>query len=352
MFSKIKNRIKNKIKNTGANIVYDGIDRYNRVNILSNIQKDASASNRVQILFECDDVDKNLLFPKKHSPVISDSKKDYYINNYGMHDYMISFFNDITSCIDLSGKRVLEIGGSHHPVELAIGDSGAKKWVCVDKPWIYNSQSDDTHFKNIPVLKLGDVALDSALKDNDYILFNNYGEDITDDFYDKFDVCISICSFEHIKLLPIVLDKIYNSLKKGGILYSVFAPIWSSVEGNHLWIEEEGVKITHGAGFGYPEELRLVHLTKGYAETYELLEKRFGVEAAKKHVFNFRNPDFTNNLFYEDYIYLMHKTAFGRKSVSPLYFHNIIQQDMILLQNLYPGYNAFDVGGVVIQAVK
>lgn len=346
-------KLKKQIRDFTHNIVYYGIDSFYRANRSTCFDNVKLASSKLpRISFDYDDVERNPLLVNKYTPVINtNERKKYYMDNYGLMDYHINFFNKLTSCINLSDKVVLEIGGSNYPVELVIQESGAKKWVCVDKPWIYNLQAKDAHFKKISIFNFGEITLDNALNDNDFVLFNNYAENITEDFFDKFDICVSNCAFEHIRMLPVVLDMIFHSLKKEGILFTEFAPFWSNICGNHLWINDEqcSINLTHN---NYPDELHHAHLLMGYAEAYKYLEKNYGTNAAKKYTFHFKNPDHMNNLFYEDYIFLMHQTVFERKSVSPQYCYNVKDEIMKALQIMYPGYRAFDVGGVVLQAIK
>lgn len=297
------------------------------------------------------------LLTKKYTPVISSTDKwMHYKNHYGMWDYHNQFFNDLTSSVDLSGKAVLEIGGSNTPVELAIGEIGAKKWVCVDKPSKRMLINHKVHYEQIKILKFDQDFLDTAMQEHDYIVFDEFAEEIPESFFGKFDVCISNCSFEHVLNLPEVLDVIYNSLKKGGVFHTSFAGIWSAPNGNHVCLKDDN----HAFSYSFvdlPEELHHCHLLWGYKEIYSYLENRYDDAIAKKYAIIIKNghhyPRTHNKLLYEDYLFILSNTSFDRKSLSPNYFHPGVKDANIRqLQRKFPGYYRFDVSGILMQAIK
>lgn len=56
-----------------------------------------------------------------------------------------------------------------------------------------------------------------------------------------FDVVISVATFEHINDLRTALSEIKRVLKPGGVFFTEFAPIWTSIVGHHynFWIYED-----------------------------------------------------------------------------------------------------------------
>jgi SAM-dependent methyltransferase len=345
MFIKLKNRI----KAFGRNIVYEGVERYFN-NGGGATGENASPKADTAPNLEFADVQSSALFEVTHNPIItSDERKAYYEKEHNLLDYHIQFFNALTCKIDLKGKRVLEIGGSNMPKELVINEAGATKWVCIDKSWGYGFA--EKHKSKIPVFKFGEVQLKDALDDYDYVIYDGYAEQMTKDFYEQFDVCISNCCFEHVTQLPVVLDLIYCALRDTGKLYAEFGPPWSSVNGNHLWIIDEGnnIELTHG---NFPAELGYAHLYLGYASIYNKLESMYGSNFAKKNTFIVKNGEHLNRLFFEDYVFIMHKSLFRKKSVSPVYLCKISDETMSCLRNTYAGYKRFNVACISIQAIK
>jgi len=341
------NKLKKRIKETGHNIVYNAVEQY------MNSNPQHTPVRKISTLAISYDVKEFPILIDKYTPIISSAQRRmYYKNKFGLLDYHIDFFNNLTSKINLSGKTVLEIGGSNHPKELTFKDSGAKKWVCIDKPWEYNRRDSHIHYSQVAFKNFDEETLSEVLEKENYIIYNGYAEKMTEDFFNQFDLCVSNCSFEHIARLPVVLDLIFNSLKKDGILFAEFAPIWSAHSGHHIFIEDE----TNSTKFTFqdwPEELQHCHLYMGYIEVFEYLEKHFGNEFAKKHARDIINPDGLNKFFYEDYLFLMHKTNFKQKSVSSLPWRPKVNAEIInMLRNKYQGYVKFDVFGITIQAIK
>jgi len=292
------------------------------------------------------------IFNSLYPPVMDSERKSYYKDRFKLHDYHIDFYNIITSQLDFKGKKVLEIGGSNTPVELALNDIGARKWVCVDKPWQSRLNEQSMHYKNIPFYKFSENQFDEAVGKRDYIIFNEYADNIPESFFDKFDICISNSCFEHIMDLPKVIDLIHKSLMKNGVLYSRFGPIWSSATGNHLGISDSELSFSLTHNNNYPEELNHAHLLWGYSKIFTHLEENYGGKVANRYSFRVKNGDSVNKLFYEDYVFLMQNSLFSKKAVFPAYLHKINDETMELLQNRYPEYFRFDVRGVVMQALK
>ena len=268
----------------------------------------------------------------------------------------MKFYNELTKKIDFSNKTVLEIGGSNTPVEVALKEIGAKKWVCVDKISESHFKLYHAHYCELKIHTFKDIQSSIFdVDDEDYIIFNEYAERVPDSFYDKFDVVISNLSFEHIIQLPTVLDKIYKALRKDGILYAVFSSIWSAPTGTHLSINDSINDFSWSIiEKNYPKEMYHAHLLMGYMEIYEYLSKIYSDEIAQKYAYLIKNgvDSYVNRLFYEDYVYLVNKTQFSKKAIFPASVSKMESQKMKMLQQRYPGYKRFDVRGAVIEAIK
>jgi SAM-dependent methyltransferase len=72
-----------------------------------------------------------------------------------------------------------------------------------------------------------------------YQVFDGKAEDLPPCFFEGFDVICSINAFEHIHNIWKTLDKLYFSLKPGGVLVAVSSPIWPGRIGHHVWINKD-----------------------------------------------------------------------------------------------------------------
>ena len=324
---------------------------FNKIKKTSKRKNQSTISSAIHDDFS--NVKKQAIFSEQFTPVLQDEEKiSYYKKHYNFMDYHIKFFNELTSRIDFRGKTVLEIGGSNTPMDLAFSEMGVSKWVCIDKPWKTNLESQHNHYSKISLYKFKDIALDKALQESDYFIYDEFAEYMPSDFYGKFDICVSNCCFEHVNNLPLLLNKIYYSLKDGGVLYTRFAPIWSAPNGNHVRINDKALSFSLWHAKDYPRELHHAHLFKGYKGIYDYLEKNYGDDVAQKHTYTVKNGSSLNKLMYEDYLFLMHNSLFSNKSVTPAWIYNIDDKTMQLLIAMYPGYHKFDASGMIIQAKK
>ena len=122
--------------------------------------------------------------------------------------------------VGLRHKKILEIGGCTPPNLISTYEPST--WTSID-----------LDIKAVP--EFNDQA--RALG------FNNYSarvEDVTkleqDNYY---DLIYSINAFEHVNDLDKAFRKMYESLKPGGYLFTLFGPIWSSDVGHHLSLATE-----------------------------------------------------------------------------------------------------------------
>ncbi|MHC1732027.1 MAG: class I SAM-dependent methyltransferase [Bacteroidales bacterium] len=338
------NKFKKKCKNFIKNALRDVLNEERYVYFMDDISRDISNDFSSLKLNWLDICSNTPLFDKKVEAIIKEKDKDYFKSKYGLYDYHIDFFNELSQRIDLKEKRVLEIGGSNHPRELVIDEAKCRQWICVDKPWIYNGLARENHFSKVRITKFNNFPL---VDSEDYIIYDEISDNIPDDFFGKFDVCISNCSIEHINNLPFTIEKIFDCLKPGGKFYASGGPIYSTFNGNHIWINEE---VNHN---NLPIDLYYKHLLLGYSEMYCEIEKKYGIEFARKHTSEFLSSNCgINRLFYEDYAFIMARSSFSRKSVSPQWTLELDIEIQKKLVAKYPKYSRFDVGAVVICAER
>lgn len=120
----------------------------------------------------------------------------------------------------LKNKEVLEVGGCVAAEEIA--PFSPKSWTSID---INNKR-----------VQAVTSAADSAPFTHSACLMDACNMDLADNTFDR---VYSVNCFEHINGLKSALSEMYRVLKPGGLLFTVFGPIWSSPVGHHTYVETE-----------------------------------------------------------------------------------------------------------------
>lgn len=209
--------------------------------------KSESPNNKTKNIYDAETAP---IFKNIYTPAVNNAeKRDYYKQTYKITDTDMDFFSEITSPIDLSGKTVLEISDSIKPAELILKETGAKKWVCIYKPKKKELAKLQSNYGGIAVFKFEDKPLEEALNEYDYIIYSGAPRNIPENFFDKFDVCISHNRFNGVVYMREVLDLIYKSLKKDGILFSKFSPVCSVKDADNMRSYEDYIFFMHDTLF-------------------------------------------------------------------------------------------------------
>jgi hypothetical protein len=285
--------------------------------------------------------------PRKFERSLPESRILFLKENCKLLSHHIDFFERAMRRIDFTGKQVMEIGGSNMPKQLLFEDLKAAKWICIDKPWDSHLRNWDEHYKNLYTAEKS-TALSEALNASDYILYNMYTDDINDEFYGKFDVCVSNCSFEHITDMSAALRNIYSSLKPGGKLFARFGPVWSSALGSHFWLSNE---LNHANSGSVPP---FAHLIMSFSEIFDLLKEIY-TECDLNRINEMANAiKFGNNVnryFFEDYEMFMDYSPFEHYSIIPYWEPHIDPNVRIKLSATYPQHAQY-CHTIEIQAIK
>lgn len=181
---------------------------------------------------------------------------------------------------NISGKKVLDIGGKLSSKSIAL--LTCDKWISID---LNNANRViNKHYEE----RKGDARF-LGFKDN------------------EFDYIFSCNSFEHIYELEIALSEMYRVLKKGGILYSNFGPIWSAPDGHHLDIKLENADLS----FWKTNTIDLFeHLSSSEKEIKFRLEQKYGNEASSKIMKAIFNSGWINRYNFEKYIDIFVRSDF------------------------------------------
>ena len=203
----------------------------------------------------------------------------------GMHLHNLSYqYQELIKCharCDLRGKSLLEIGGSL-PNDLLFDHLGIESYINIESPDYIEAESGSTYSS-----KHGD-------HEKRQTIFCNAEEIDKKVIPESIDSIFSVACFEHIYDLPAALRSCYACSKKGGTLYSFFAPIYSRIdEGDHGVIPEHEKFAEKPIGLHLlsPEDQRKKLIVAGIADPKEIQDFLGQV--------NFdRIP---NRLLYEDY---------------------------------------------------
>lgn len=239
---------------------------------------------------------------------------------YEIFDHKIPYLLKANQEISLFGKSVLEVGGSL-PEKLVIEDIGAKQWTAIEEIDYWTEIAAEIPTENILPIEMAKYK-----STNKYQILTGGIENLPESFYQKFDVVFSIATFEHIAKLPDALDKMYKALKPGGKVFSLFSPIWSAHDGHHL----TDVYDEHGNFyyFGKSPIPPWGHLLMKPMEMYDyLINQKHSRSFANKVIYYIYNSNHINRFMFEDYINIVNRTYFSKKSITP-FFESQIPDDI------------------------
>ena len=190
--------------------------------------------------------------------------------------------------IGLRGQRVLEVGGCSPPA--LIRDLQPRVWTAV------NLNPDDVTRFNEQARELALAGCSAHLQDVAALE--------PDASYDR---VYSINSFEHISNLTGAFEKMYQALRPGGLLFTLFGPIWSSDVGHHLSLATDKGTIHFGDGVLEPWE----HLTSTPQAIGAKLQARYGKSVADRAVeFIYTYPDL-NRVYEHQYLEVLANSGFS-----------------------------------------
>lgn len=198
------------------------------------------------------------------------------------------YLNVADATIGLRGQRVLEVGGCSPPALLRGYQPLA--WTAIN----LNPQEVSDFNRQAGELSL--TGCSAHLQD--IASFEpEYG----------YDRIYSINSFEHISNLTGAFDRMYRALRPGGLLFTLFGPIWSSDVGHHLSLATENGPIHFGDGVLDPWE----HLTSTPEAIGKKLQARYGKAVADRAVeFIYTYPDL-NRVFEHQYLEVLANSEFS-----------------------------------------
>ena len=265
---------------------------------------------------------------------------------HNIPSYQIEAFSKFLFDTDFEGKDVLEVGGSALPREFTLNFLNAKSWTCVDilDEGAYQRANYKDHYKNELLYKLSE-AHPSHIQ-NDYTIYDGNIENASNLNFRKFDLIISITSFEHILAMPQALIQMKNLLKDGGTIFSYHGPIWSCFCGHHAWVSSEVNFNSEGV---IPD---FAHLLYRPPQFYSIMESKIGPELAGRLLLQVYNEPRINRYFYEDYINFFENSGFKKVECAPYFERKIDPTLLNRLKVLHPNYQNFSAYGMYAKLTK
>jgi len=260
-------------------------------------------------------------------------------SQYGLQGYHVAYIERFLSMCDVRGRDVLEVGGAI-PREIAIDFMGANSWTALE--------SGDYHGHD-GILNQRDrlESRNAFAEGGSYSYLYKKVEDLADEHASSYDVIFSIACFEHIHRFPLALEVMFRVLRPGGSLFSLFAPIWSSMIGahlSHIQVPERYISLEQPdlGLFLEPWE----HLVKNRYQLHDSLAARYDDLFAQEVVYQvFDNPHI-NRYFFEDYVFFVQKSRFDVKSFVGCFTADIGPELLSTLRARFPGYRNFSSVGM------
>ena len=267
---------------------------------------------------------------------------------YGLADYHISFADIAQHKVGLRGKRVLEVGGSL-PKEFVLNELNTDQWISIEKMNYWQELPNDTGKVQGTPPKEAPITVFSGIKHYDelgcYRVLSGGAEEIPISFYGNFDVVFSIAAFEHITMFPLGLDRMFNVLKPGGFLFSMWSPIWSAHDGHHLppIVDKLGKEMSFGKSPIPPWG----HLLMRPNELYQHIINHTDTDTAARIIYYVYNSPHINRLFVEDYIGFINISKFQSVEITGYACANIQPEIQKRLEVLYPKHRHFTNNGIM-----
>lgn len=275
----------------------------------------------------------------------------YIVRKYGGLEYTIKSMHQFFNRFSLSGKRVLEIGGSNHPRELTIRALEAKQWVCVDTIW----HEDDLkrwmpkHYGVEPIIPLSEAPA-SVSNIDEYAIFKGMSEEIPYQWENQFDVVVSLAAFEHIPDISTTLGNIYRCLnKEHGECHVVWGPIWSGHCGHHI----HPVRLADGQMFYWrrpflPDDWS--HLLMEEIDFAAMLMRKGAPEEASilaaKSIYTSSD---INRIFFDEYASMMNSGPFKQIYYDKEWFIPPPAHIQAALEERHPGKKEFSTSAAYVR---
>lgn len=205
--------------------------------------------------------------------------------------------------VGLAGKRVVEVGGSLPP-EFVREHLGVAQWSAIEELGYYRA-SEGANRVFAPLTKSYTKPLKEAatadLDNHEYLLMDGAVEDAPETLNGQYDVAFSIACFEHLSRMPRALSAMYRLLKPGGVVFSMFSPLWSAHDGHHIptIVDAAGQRFLFNHNCPIPP---WAHLLWTPSEMFQQMLSKTDPTAAEEIVYYAYHSPRISRLFAEDYL--------------------------------------------------
>lgn len=264
---------------------------------------------------------------------------DKFDGKFNLFSYHLPYLKQFCSEFDVRGKDILEVGGAM-PDEIVIDFLKANSWTCTEDPT----------YDQVLGVAANQQTLSIRKQSASYTTILKNIEDFDSSLNEKFDCIFSIACFEHIAKLPQALNKMWDVLKPGGKLFSMFSPIWSCHDGHHLY------HLTVPDRFFNHSEKKILapweHLLKTRRDLHRDLRLRFDAEFADQVIYEAFNNPHINRYFSEDYEFIFKNSRFNLDKFFPTFEANVSEPYQKSLEAACYGYKKFSNMGFYVYISK
>jgi SAM-dependent methyltransferase len=260
---------------------------------------------------------------------------------YQLLGYHVPYLREFAKVIDPRSKDVLEVGGAM-PREIVLDHFGCNSWTATESP-----QYDEELGAANQQTRAGTENARKTEGTRRYRTLLKNVEEFDAAEHGQYDVIFSIACFEHISRFPEALEAMYRCLRPGGQLFSMFSPVWSSVEGHHLYhlsIPERFGAARVGGQILQPWE----HLLKNRLTLYRDLEARFDRSFAAEVVYQVFNSPHINRYHTEDFVRFIADSPFTVRQMLGSFRMPMPEGYQNALERACPGYTQFDNQGIYL----
>ena len=271
----------------------------------------------------------------------NDSRSDAEIMlDYGLtRSWHLTYIREAAEDHSFQNKAVLEIGGLL-PRRYCLDYVGAKSWVNLNKEHFLHEDYPDEIIKHDVYSKEDVVNLNDFDPERPYQFINAGIEDIPEAFENKFDIVYSTATFEHVLDMGNCLERSWAALKPGGLLISIYAPIWSGPKGHH---RGDKIPLTKGGTITIPDWLHLLYRP---AEFYEKVSEVIGERDAGMITQGVYFDSNINRMFVEDYMHFVRLSKFSDKRFNLFGLAKCPDAIQAKLERIHPGRKHFSNSGI------
>jgi SAM-dependent methyltransferase len=259
--------------------------------------------------------------------------------------YQANFCADVEARTTFEGKSILEVGGCLNRT-FVTEDLKVKSWTAIQEVSYW--ESIGRKIEDVATVDYASFADVSPERLGPYQVVTSPIERLPEQFFEQFDIVISMAALTFVQQIGPALDRIYRALRPGGLFGVMTAQVWSSEAGlfYHTVKDKMGRLFS---SYGLPGHSNPVpawgHLLYRPAELYDYLCRFTDCEAAGDIVFEVFSSRRINRYYAEDYTRYLAQSPFGRYGKVE---STIAQRDLPdaslqrVLEGRHPGYRDFN----------